>query len=101
MMKCPHCDDPKAGSFPGIDVRCKVCSKRFYAGKNGVGYPSAPWLPWLLALVLPMAGGGVIWGIARFAAAGDYLQVLRIVVTVVGVLVLAECIRRYASVPEV
>ena len=100
-MKCPYCDDLKTGDFPGIDVRCKACAKRFYAGKNGIGYRSAPWLPWLMALVLPLAGGGVVWGITRFAMVGDYGQVLRILITVIGALVMAECIRRFSTVPEV
>ena len=100
-MNCPHCNDAKQGEFPGIGVRCKACNRRFYAARNGVGYVSAPWFPWLLVLVLPLAGGGVIWGVARFASVGDYGQVLRILVTLVTGLVFAECIRRYATVPEV
>ena len=100
-MKCPHCDDPKQGEFPGIDVRCKACGKRFYAAMNGVGYVSAPWFPWLLILVLPLAGGGVLWGVARFISVGDYAQVFRILGTLVVCLGIAECIRRFTTAPEV
>jgi hypothetical protein len=92
-MRCPHCDDPKQGEFSGIGVRCKACRKLFYAAKNGIGYVSAPWYPWLLALALPLAGGGVYWGVARFTAVGDYVQVLRILVTLAVVLGIAESIR--------
>ena len=100
-MTCPHCNDPKRGEFPGIGVRCKVCKKRFYAARNGIGYASPPWLPWLRFFVLIVAGGGVTWSVARFATAGDFTQVIKTVVYLMVLLVLGECIRRYATIPEV
>ncbi len=100
-MKCPHCNDLKQGEFPGIGVRCKACKKQFYAGRNGVGYVSPPWYPWLIAVVAVLAGGGVVWGVVRFAAANDYAQVAKILWPVVVALGIGVAVRRYSTLPEV
>lgn len=100
-MKCPHCNDTKDGTFPGIGVRCGACRKTFYAAKNGTGYRSAPWIPWLAATVVPIVAIGIIWGIVRFNVAGDYGQVANILFNCITVLIIAFAIWRFSTVPEV